>query len=82
MSVNVVYRSDLNPDGEDLKSEARALASEQKIPKLIAKILAARGILGEDASKFLSPTLREGLRDPYEIKNINCLLYTSDAADE
>lgn len=65
MSVNVVFRTE-----EDLSQIAKGISENNNIPDLLARILAARGISSEDANSFLSPTLREGLRDPYQIKNI------------
>lgn len=43
---------------------ALAIAQRHQIPDIIARILAARGVLPDDAPGFLAPTLRDLMPDP------------------
>ncbi|MBP0615238.1 single-stranded-DNA-specific exonuclease RecJ [Jiella mangrovi] len=50
----------------DARSEAQALAMAQKLglPDIVARVLAARGVEADDASRFLEPKLRNEMPDP------------------
>ena len=50
----------------DERGEALALAMSQKqgIDEIVARVLAARGVVGEEAARFLAPRLRELMPDP------------------
>ncbi len=43
---------------------ALAIAQRHQIPDIIARIIAARGVLPDEAPSFLSPTLKELMPDP------------------
>ena len=80
------------PVNNELKNQVK---SDFGIEKLTSSILANRGIEGPDLAVFLDHTLKNNMPDPALINDMekaikrishavmnNCLLYTSDAADE
>jgi len=44
--------------------QALALSQQLGLPEIIGRVLAARGVDGEEAERFLNPTLRAYLPDP------------------
>lgn len=50
---------------------ALALAQQLDISEILARILAARGIVAEDAERFLNPVLRESLPDPSLLRDMD-----------
>src|SRR3546814_18176447 len=44
--------------------QALALAQQLGLPEIVGRVLAARGVLPEEAERFLNPTLRAYLPDP------------------
>ena len=62
-----VERSLTGKRWEERLSEARrglALAQQLSLPEIVGRVLAARGVAGEEAERFLNPTLRDYLPDP------------------
>ena len=49
---------------------AEALAQETALPRPIAQVLARRGVPAQEASGFLSPTLRDLLPDPRSLRDM------------
>lgn len=51
---------------------ARKISDEMKLNPVIGRILAARGFRpDQDLKNFISPTLKEGLPDPSQLKNLS-----------
>ena len=50
---------------------ALALAQRFRLPELVARVLAARGVGLEDAERFLEPTLRDWMPDPAHLKDMD-----------
>ena len=48
-----------------------ALAQQLRLPEIVGRLLAARGVGAEAADRFLNPTLREGLPDPAHLKDMD-----------
>ncbi len=62
------FRAEVN---EESRAQARQLQSSLGLHKVVAQILANRGVCDPTSAKsFLAPTLREHLPDPKEILNI------------
>jgi len=57
----------LEPAAERL---AEALAQRADLPPALARVLARRGVLPEDAASFLAPSLRDLLPDPARLKDM------------
>jgi single-stranded-DNA-specific exonuclease len=49
---------------------ALALAQKLELPELVARVLAARGVVLEEADSFLNPTLRALLPDPSHLRDM------------
>lgn len=56
---------------EAAEFEARAIAQQNDVPEIVARLLAARGATTQNAATFLSPTLRELMPDPHELKDMD-----------
>jgi single-stranded-DNA-specific exonuclease len=50
---------------------ARAIAQQQELPELVARILAGRNIALDDVPEFLNPQLRTALPDPFHLKDMD-----------
>ncbi|MFN3281645.1 MAG: single-stranded-DNA-specific exonuclease RecJ [Tabrizicola sp.] len=50
---------------------AEGMAQTTRLPLPLCRILAARGVAPEDASAFLSPTLRDLMPDPLSLKDMD-----------
>jgi single-stranded-DNA-specific exonuclease len=51
---------------------AETIASEMKTSAVVARVLAARGFKpGDELNNFISPTLKSGLPNPAELKNLD-----------
>jgi single-stranded-DNA-specific exonuclease len=50
---------------------AQALIQTTGLPDALCRILAARGVVGEDAAAFLAPSLRELMPDPSTLKDMD-----------
>ena len=48
-----------------------ALAQQLRLPEIVGRLLAARGVGAEAADRFLNPTLREDLPDPAHLKDMD-----------
>ncbi|MEJ0010539.1 MAG: single-stranded-DNA-specific exonuclease RecJ [Alphaproteobacteria bacterium] len=48
-----------------------ALAQQQDMNELLARVLIGRGVAIDDAARFLQPTLRECLPDPFHLKDMD-----------
>lgn len=57
----VCWEHRLDVRGENL---ALAIAQTHGLPEIVARVLAGRGIAGEEAQRFLSPSIRDLLPDP------------------
>lgn len=49
---------------------ALAIAQGHGVPDIVARVLAGRGVLPEDAERFLDPTIRELLPDPASLTDM------------
>jgi single-stranded-DNA-specific exonuclease len=47
-----------------------ALAQQLRLPEIVGRLLAARGVDAEAADRFLNPTLRDDLPDPAHLKDM------------
>ena len=47
-----------------------ALAQQLRLPEIVGRLLAARGVGAEAADRFLNPTLRDDLPDPTHLKDM------------
>jgi single-stranded-DNA-specific exonuclease len=47
-----------------------ALAQQLRLPEIVGRLLAARGVGAEAADRFLNPTLRDALPDPAHLKDM------------
>ena len=47
-----------------------ALAQQLRLPEIVGRLLAARGVAAEVADRFLHPTLRDDLPDPAHLKDM------------
>jgi len=47
-----------------------ALAQQLRLPEIVGRLLAARGVGAEAADRFLNPTLRDDLPDPAHLKDM------------
>jgi single-stranded-DNA-specific exonuclease len=56
---------------ESDEDAVRALAAEQAIPIVLARVLAARGVSADTAADFLSPTLKRLLPEPLTLKDMD-----------
>lgn len=55
---------------QDLEAAA-LIAREYNLDEIPARVLAARGFkVGEELKNYISPTLKEGLPDPWKLKNL------------
>jgi single-stranded-DNA-specific exonuclease len=50
---------------------ALALSQRLRLPEIVGRVLAARGVGLEEAEAFLSPTLRDHLPDPFVLKDMD-----------
>src|SRR6185437_2807780 len=50
---------------------AAAIATQQAIPEIVARLLAQRGVALELAAQFLSPRLRDQLPDPAHLRDMD-----------
>ncbi len=50
---------------------AQAIMQQQSVPYLAARLLAARGVMPEQAERFLLPSLRDWLPDPSTLKDMD-----------
>ena len=50
---------------------ALAIAQGHGVPDIVARVLAGRGVLPEDAERFLDPTIRELLPDPASLTDMD-----------
>jgi single-stranded-DNA-specific exonuclease len=48
-----------------------ALAQQHRIPEIVGRVLAGRGVSCEDCERFLNPTLRTWLPDPSRFKDMD-----------
>ncbi|MEM8792911.1 MAG: single-stranded-DNA-specific exonuclease RecJ [Pseudomonadota bacterium] len=60
----------IGPDAETERM-GLAIAQQARMPEIVGRILAARGILPEDAADYLSPTLRALMPDPSIIADMD-----------
>src|SRR3546814_19037285 len=51
--------------------QALALSQQFDLPEIVGRVLAARGMLPEEAERFLSPTLRAYLPDPSSLRDMD-----------
>src|SRR3546814_3324035 len=51
--------------------QALALAQQLGLPEIVGRVLAARGVLPEEAERFLNPTLRAYLPDPSTFQDMD-----------
>ena len=51
--------------------QALALAQRLKVPEIVGRILAIRGVPLEMADSFLNPRLREHLPDPFHLRDMD-----------
>src|SRR3546814_13873390 len=51
--------------------QALALSQQFDLPEIVGRVLAARGVLPEEAERFLSPTLRAYLPDPSSLRDMD-----------
>ncbi len=49
---------------------ALALAQGLEVPEIVARVLAARGVGGDQAAAFLNPTIRDFLPDPCHLRDM------------
>ncbi|MBM7066969.1 single-stranded-DNA-specific exonuclease RecJ [Actibacterium sp. 188UL27-1] len=54
----------------DLERRAEALAQSTSLPDPVARILAARGVTGEEAPDYLAPSLKALLPDPRSLRDM------------
>ena len=50
---------------------ALAIAQGHGVPDIVARVLAGRGVLPEDAERFLDPTIRDLLPDPASLTDMD-----------
>src|SRR5260370_3341750 len=48
-----------------------ALAQQLRLPEIVGRLLASRGVGAAEADRFLNPTLRADLPDPAHIKDMD-----------
>src|SRR5712671_1464502 len=48
-----------------------ALAQQLRLPEIVGRLLASRGIGAAEADRFLNPTLRDDLPDPAHLKDMD-----------
>ena len=53
------------------ENAALAMAQSGNIPDLVARVLAARGVMPDEAEKFLEPTIRDLLPDPATLTDMD-----------
>ena len=51
--------------------QALALSQQFGLPEIVGRVLAARGVLPEEAARFLNPTLRDYLPDPSAFQDMD-----------
>ena len=49
---------------------ALMLSQRLNLPEIVGRLLSLRGVNGDSAEKFLNPTLRDWLPDPYSLKDM------------
>lgn len=64
----MAWRQRLEPRQENA---ALAMAQAHGIPDLVARVMAARGVLPEEAERFLEPTIRDLLPDPATLTDMD-----------
>src|SRR5579872_2640202 len=61
------WRARLDPAGE---AQALAIAQIAGQSDLMARVLAGRGVTAEEAEKYLDPTIRDLMPDPFTIRDM------------
>ena len=51
--------------------EALAIAQQQRLPELLARVLVGRGVSADTAEHYLTPSLREHLPDPAHLRDMD-----------
>ena len=64
----MAWRQRLEPRQENA---ALAMAQRHGVPDLIARVLSARGVLPDEAGRFLNPTIRDLLPDPSTLTDMD-----------
>ncbi|MBY8976065.1 single-stranded-DNA-specific exonuclease RecJ [Rhodobacteraceae bacterium NNCM2] len=67
---SVLGRRWLGPDGAT-ERVGLAISQQAEVPELVGRILAARGVLPEEAADYLSPTLRGLMPNPSVLRDLD-----------
>ena len=55
----------------EVERQAEAIAQATDLPDVLTRVLAARGVLAQDANAFLAPSLRDLMPDPLSLKDMD-----------